>query len=80
MKTILSALVFTAAISGQALAIEPIPGSITYEGPSQSTLSKTPVGSVYLHEFEYRGNRYREVYRVAADHRLELVGRTQGNS
>ncbi len=76
MKTALSALVISTFIAAPAFAIEPIKGSITYDGPSQSTLSKTPVGSVLQHQFNANGNEYREIYVVGNDGRPVLVNRT----
>lgn len=68
---------FVLFTAGTSIAVEPIPGSITYDGRSQSILTTTPIGSVYLHQFDHRGNKYREVYKVGADRRLELVSRSQ---
>ncbi|WP_265518892.1 hypothetical protein [Nitratireductor luteus] len=79
MKTLISAAALAAVLVTPALAIEPIPGSITYDGPSQSRLEKTPVGSVYLHEFNSGGNRYQEMYVVGDDGRLELRNRQVKN-
>ncbi|WP_274424279.1 hypothetical protein [Chelativorans sp. YIM 93263] len=63
-------------LAAPALALEPIPGSITYGGPSEVQLEKTPVGSVTFHNVHHRGNHYREVYVVGPDQRFELVSRT----
>ena len=79
MKTIISAVVLSSFLAVPAFAIEPIKGSITFNGPSQSTLTKTPVGSVLQHQFYSNGNDYRELYVVGADGRPELVSRTVSN-
>lgn len=79
IKTILSALVLSSAFAAPAFAIEPIPGSITHNGLSRSTLSVTPIGSVHLHQFYHGGSEYREVYRVGTDRRFELVSREQAD-
>ncbi|WP_367716028.1 hypothetical protein AB2N04_17940 [Nitratireductor sp. GISD-1A_MAKvit] len=59
-----------------ALAIEPLPNSITADGPTKSALKSTPVGSLLHHEIYHQGNRYTETYVVGADGRLVLVSRS----
>lgn len=80
MKTFLSIL--TASLIGitPALALEPIPGSITYGGQPANRLQKAPVGSPVTHEFFYRGDRYKEVYVIQADRSLKLISRGQYNN
>lgn len=80
MKTIISAAILSSFLAVPAFAVEPIQGSITFNGPSQSTLSKTPVGSVLQHQFSSNGNDYHEIYVVGADGRPELVSRTVSNN
>ncbi|MFC5586902.1 hypothetical protein ACFPOD_17445 [Nitratireductor kimnyeongensis] len=80
MKTVLSALVISSFIAAPAFAIEPIKGSINFDGPSQESLSKTPVGSVLKHQFTSNGNDYVEIYVVGADGHPELVSRTASNN
>jgi hypothetical protein len=65
--------------SSAAFAIEPIEGSITYNG-HQSTLEKSPVGSTLQHSFSSDGNDYNEVYKVNADRSVSLVSRTVANN
>ena len=55
-------LVALAAIllAGPALAIEPVPGSITYGGRSHAKLQKSPVGSTLVHRFDSGSYEYEE--------------------
>ncbi|WP_040677605.1 hypothetical protein [Nitratireductor pacificus] len=80
MKTVISAAVLSSFLAVPAFAVEPIPGSITYDGPSQSTFSKAPVGSVLQHQFTSQGYDYKELYVVGADGRAQLVSRTTANN
>lgn len=81
MKAIVSAFAIAGLLATSALAIEPIPGSITYGGQPHSRLQKAPVGSVVTHEFYSGGNRYREIYLIQPDRSLKLSGRSLfGNS
>ncbi|MEQ9245072.1 MAG: hypothetical protein RLO21_03715 [Nitratireductor sp.] len=80
MKTVLSAIVISSFVAAPAFAVEPIKGSINFDGPSQSTLSKTPVGSVLQHQFTSNGKDYLEIYVVGADGRPELVSRSASNN
>ncbi|MCM2472076.1 hypothetical protein HGO38_01090 [Rhizobium sp. CG5] len=74
--TLLSVL----AASSAAMALEPIQGSITYNG-HQTILEKSPVGSNFFHTFTSQdGDEVREVYKVNADHSVSLVSRTIANS
>ncbi|WP_367717140.1 hypothetical protein AB2N04_03715 [Nitratireductor sp. GISD-1A_MAKvit] len=79
MRKVLSAVVISSFVAAPAFAIEPIKGSITFDGPSQQTLDKTPAGSVLQHQFTSNGKDYREIYVVGADGRPELVSRTASN-
>lgn len=75
MKTLILTALATLFLAAPSVAVEPIKGSLNYE-TSTSTLDKTPVGSVTFNDFYSGGNRYREVYIVGPDHRLNLVNRT----
>jgi len=69
------ALVF-ALLSSAAYAIEPIPGSIIYNGQPRSKLTKAPIGSTFEHLFrDSFGDRYVETYRIAPDRSLQLLSR-----
>ena len=60
-----------------AFAIEPIKGSITYNG-HVSRLPKSPPGSPVSRNFiDEMGNRQLETYLVQPDHTLKLVSRRQ---
>ena len=74
MKRIIISIGFTILYSAHAFAIDPIPGSITYENKSGYT-TKAPVGSTTSHKFTNGGSYYTEWYIVGADHRLKLVSR-----
>lgn len=70
--TLLSVL----AASSAAMALEPIKGSITFNG-HQTILSKSPAGSNFFHNFtSEEGRDVRETYQVNADHSVNLVSRT----
>lgn len=61
--------------SSAAFALEPIQGSVTYNG-HESYLPKSPVGSSFQHQFTGPdGQQYRETYRVNTVHGVDLVGR-----
>jgi len=64
--------------SSAAFALEPIKGSITYNG-HQSYLEKSPAGSTLQHSFWSEGHHYNEIYRVNADHSISLVTRSVSN-
>lgn len=63
--------------ASQALALEPIPGSITYGGQPRTKLKQAPVGSPVVHRFESGGNEYEERYIVQPDRSLKLVSRSR---
>lgn len=60
-------------------SLEPIPGSITYNGQPRTKLRKAPVGST-LHNNFYGpyGERIEETYMVMPDRSLKLVTRRRG--
>jgi hypothetical protein len=64
-------------VASPALALEPIPGSITYGGGSHPKLQKSPVGSSVLNVFESGGSEYEERYVVMPDRTLRLVSRAR---
>lgn len=80
MKTVLSAIVVSTFLAAPAFAIEPIQGSMTYNEPSNATLTKSPVGSVIQHQFTSNGTDYRELYVVGNDGRPQLVTRDVANN
>src|SRR5262245_37048737 len=76
MKTTLIALA-AILLASPALAIEPIPGSITYGGQPHARLQKSPVGSTFVHRFDDGSYEYEERYVVQPDHSLRLVSRVR---
>ena len=81
MKTIISAaLISLVAGSAAFAAVQPIPGSITYDNPNVQ-LEKAPAGSNFFHTFtDGSGHDVREVYKVNADKTVTLVNRTVSNA
>lgn len=79
MKALISSIIISASLSAPAFAVEPIEGSIGYNGASQATLKKTPPGSVLQHRFTSSGQEYLEIYVVDADGRPQLVSRNATN-
>jgi len=78
MKLVIIATICAIALSGctTASALEPIPGSITYGGQPRSKLTKSPIGSIFSHEFiDQRGRSVEETYRIGPDRNLQLVDR-----
>lgn len=69
------ALLAVMASSSSAFAIEPIPGSITYNGQPRTKLQKAPVGSPVYHQFFADGRNYHETYIIQPDRSLKLVER-----
>ncbi|MFN3721042.1 MAG: hypothetical protein ACK4UW_19280 [Rhizobium rhizophilum] len=81
MKTIISAaLIAIAAGTSAFAAVQPIPGSITYDNANVQ-LEKAPAGSTFFHTFANGDGRdVREVYKVNADKTVTLVNRTISNA
>lgn len=81
MKTIITAALF-ALVTGSATfaAVQPIPGSITYNNANVQ-LEKAPAGSTFFHTFSNGDGRdVREVYKVNSDKTVTLVNRTISNA
>lgn len=56
--------------------LQPIPGSITYNGQPRTKLTKSPVGSTFPHRFrDPYGNSYVETYRIEPDRSLSIIDR-----
>lgn len=73
-------LIAVLAGSSAAFALEPIEGSITYNG-HQSYLEKAPAGSSFQHSFTTTtGDQAVETYRVNADKSVSLVDRAFSES
>lgn len=80
MKTlaIATALFVAVGTAFPAMALEPIPGSITYGGKSPN-LELAPAGSNILHNFYANGSEVQEIYRINQDRTVSLVSRTVAN-
>ena len=80
----LAALSLTSCVEAQSYrgsygGIEPIPGSITYNGQPRTKLKKAPVGSTLHNSFHGPyGERIEETYMVMPDRSLKLVARRRG--
>ncbi|MEB2846454.1 hypothetical protein GAO09_07235 [Rhizobiales bacterium RZME27] len=72
---LLAGLAVQTALATKARALEPIPGSITFEGQPTTKLLKSPIGSTFSHRFYVDGAHYEETYKVREDRSLELVRR-----
>lgn len=75
-----STLGFVLAIAGCTAAtgpLEPIPGSITYNGQPRTKLTKSPIGSTFHHDVRdpSSGAKYIETYRIRPDRSLEIIDR-----
>ncbi|AXV15213.1 hypothetical protein CYG48_05545 [Neorhizobium sp. SOG26] len=56
--------------------IEPIPGSITYNGQPATRLIRAPIGSQVPHDFrDAKGVHWQETYIIQPDRSLLLVDR-----
>lgn len=74
--SLFSLLFLAACTAGGASPVEPIPGSITYNGQPRTKLTKSPVGSTFDHTFfDRQGRRVVETYQIQPDRSLLLVRR-----
>lgn len=74
---LLAGLVVQTSLATKARALEPIPGSITFQGQPKTKLLKSPVGSTFTHHFYADGAHYAETYKIREDRSLELLRRQQ---
>lgn len=63
----------TTAIS--PYSVEPIPGSITYNGQPRTKLTKSPIGSTFTHSFRRFDDRVIETYQIQPDRSLRIIDR-----
>lgn len=72
-----AALLVTSCAQTQSYSeLEPIPGSITYNGQPRTKLTKSPIGSTFSHTFlDQTGNGWSETYQIQPDRSLKLVAR-----
>ncbi|CAN7458454.1 hypothetical protein [Pararhizobium sp. LjRoot238] len=71
------ALLVTSCTQTQSYSeLEPIPGSITYNGQPRTKLTKSPIGSTFSHTFlDQTGNGWSETYQIQPDRSLKLIAR-----
>ncbi|KQZ97709.1 MULTISPECIES: hypothetical protein [Rhizobium/Agrobacterium group] len=56
--------------------LEPIPGSITYNGQPRTKLTKSPIGSTFTHNFRrWNGDRVIETYQIQPDRSIKIIDR-----
>jgi hypothetical protein len=65
----------TSVISISPSNIEPIPGSITYNGQPRTKLTKSPIGSTFTHNFRRFDDRVIETYQIQPDRSLKIIDR-----
>ncbi|WEZ83171.1 hypothetical protein P6U16_20235 [Rhizobium sp. 32-5/1] len=77
MKTALSAAAIALLLAGcTTTELQPIPGSITYNGQPRTKLTKSPVGSTFTHLFTGdMGEQVYETYKIQPDRTLKIVDR-----
>lgn len=77
MKTlVIAATLVSAFAASSAFALEPIKGSITYDGQPATKLVASPVGSPVTHSFaDEFGRDVEETYIVTENRDLKLVSR-----
>ena len=65
------------ALAGNAQALEPVDGSITYRNPDvRIGFSKAPAGTTFEHHFyDNGGDHIVETYRINPDRTLQLIER-----
>lgn len=80
MKALLVAFGFTALSIAPAFALDPIPGSITYNGQPAHRLQKAPIGSTFTNTFFSGGSQYTETYMIRPDRSLEITDRIRTGS
>jgi hypothetical protein len=79
-KLIAATVLIAAAGASSAFALEPIKGSLNYDGASEVHLTKAPAGSVFTHQFyDEQGNQVKELYKVQQGGSVDLVNRQVTN-
>lgn len=80
-KSVIAVSVLALALAGCTTGIsnanlEPIPGSITYNGQPRTKLTKSPVGSIFTHNFRrWNGDRVIETYQIQPDRSIKIIDR-----
>ena len=82
MKTALSVATVVLLLAGcTSTELQPIPGSITYNGQPRTKLTKSPVGSTFTHLFTGDGGeQVYETYQIQPDRSLKIVDRRRQGS
>jgi hypothetical protein len=83
MKRMIAGIVVTVVLVGCTTAqdfsspgLDPIPGSITYNGQPRTKLTKSPIGSAFPHEFITQdGRQAEETYIIQPDRSLKIAHR-----
>lgn len=68
-------LVALAGCTTGSTELEPIPGSLTYNGQPSTRLTKAPVGSTFSHDFYDGSRQVLETYVIQPDRSVKLVRR-----
>lgn len=71
----ISAATLLVSCSTPSGPVEPVPGSITYNGQPRTKLTKAPVGSTFKHRFAYGTGMAVETYVIEPDRSLKLIRR-----
>ena len=80
-KSLIAVSVLALALAGCTTGIsnanlEPIPGSITYNGQPRTKLTKSPVGGTFTHNFRrWNGDRVIETYQIQPDRSIKIIDR-----
>ncbi|MBB3593201.1 hypothetical protein FHX08_003604 [Rhizobium sp. BK529] len=63
-------------VNYEGAGLTPIPGSITYRGQPHGSLTKSPIGWTFPHDFtDQFGRQMEETYIIRPDRTLAIVGR-----
>ncbi|WP_137131911.1 hypothetical protein [Rhizobium sp. FY34] len=68
-------LVALASCTTGSTELEPIPGSLTYNGQPSTRLTKSPIGSTFSHDFYDGSRQVLETYVIQPDRSVKLVRR-----
>ncbi|OJF91964.1 hypothetical protein [Pararhizobium antarcticum] len=82
MKIALAAAALAALLTAcTTTELQPIPGSITYNGQPRTKLTKSPIGSSFTHLFTGdMGQQVYEIYVIQPDRSLKIVSRRSQNA
>jgi hypothetical protein len=75
-KIVLLCILGLTACTSVPSDLEPIPGSLIYNGQPRTKLTKSPVGSTFSHDFRtVDGRRAHETYVIQPDRSVRLLSR-----